>query len=79
MYYIYIAKSLKDGSLYKGFTENLKGRLKVHNEGGDDYTSRKRPWKLVWYCAFNDKKKALAFERYLKSGSGRAFLNKRLI
>ena len=79
MYYIYIMKSLKDGSLYKGFTEDLKERLKIHNQGGDDYTSRKRPWKLVWYCAFNDKKKALAFEKYLKSGSGRAFLKRHLI
>ncbi|QQG45354.1 MAG: GIY-YIG nuclease family protein [Candidatus Sungiibacteriota bacterium] len=79
MYYIYITKSLKDGSLYKGFTEDLKERLKVHNQGGDDYTSRKRPWKLVWYCTFNDKKKALAFEKYLKSGSGRAFLKRHLL
>jgi predicted GIY-YIG superfamily endonuclease len=79
MYYIYILRSLKDKSLYKGFTENLKERLKVHNGGGDDYTSRKRPWKLIWYCAFNDGKKALNFEKYLKSGSGRAFINKHLI
>lgn len=79
MYYIYIIKSLKGGRLYKGFTEDLKARLKVHNEGGDDYTSRKRPWKLVWYCAFRDKKQALAFEKYLKSGSGRAFIKKHFL
>nr|WP_283809955.1 GIY-YIG nuclease family protein [Bradyrhizobium forestalis] len=37
-----------------------------------------KPWKLVWYCAFPDKMKALAFETYLKSHSGRAFSKKRL-
>ncbi|MBI3335821.1 MAG: GIY-YIG nuclease family protein [Candidatus Portnoybacteria bacterium] len=79
MYYIYILKSSKDGSLYKGFTKDLKERLEVHNEGGDDYTSRKGPWKLVWYCVFKDKKKVLEFEKYLKSGSGRAFIKKHFL
>ncbi|MDX2095626.1 MAG: GIY-YIG nuclease family protein, partial [Alphaproteobacteria bacterium] len=37
------------------------------------------PWELVWYCAFPDKYKALEFEKYLKSHSGRAFANKRLL
>jgi len=79
MYYTYILQSIKDKSLYKGFTEDLKERLKVHNGSGDDYSSRKRPWKLIWYCAFDNKKKALDFEKYLKSGSGRVFINKHLL
>jgi hypothetical protein len=37
-----------------------------------------KPWRLVTYIAFSDEKKAVAFEKYLKSHSGRAFANKRL-
>jgi len=37
-----------------------------------------KPWELVWYCAFPDKYRALEFEKYLKSHSGRAFAKKRL-
>jgi predicted GIY-YIG superfamily endonuclease len=47
---------------------------------GSQRTPQKfKPWKLVWYCAFPDKYKALAFEKYLKSHSGRAFAKKRLL
>jgi len=41
-------------------------------------TAKFKPRKLVWYCAFPDKYKALEFEKYLKSHSGRAFAKKRL-
>ncbi|MFY9462519.1 MAG: GIY-YIG nuclease family protein [Candidatus Sungiibacteriota bacterium] len=79
MLYVYILQSLKDKSFYVGFTEDLKRRLVVHNSGGDEYTSRRKPFRLVWYCAFHSKKQALEFEKYLKSGSGRAFLKKHLV
>lgn len=68
-----------DGSLYKGSTSNIKERLKAHNEGSAQYSSSKRPYKLVWYCAFPTKEKAITFEQYLKHGSGHAFTNKRLL
>jgi predicted GIY-YIG superfamily endonuclease len=42
-------------------------------------TARRRPIKLVFYLAFSDKYKAFEFEKYLKTGSGRAFLNKHII
>jgi hypothetical protein len=48
------------------------------NAGKSAHTTKFRPWELVWYCAFRDKYKALAFEKYLKSHSGRAFAKKRL-
>jgi predicted GIY-YIG superfamily endonuclease len=54
-------------------------RLSVHNQGGCKHTVQYKPWKLEWYCAFNDKLKAIHFEKYLKSSSGKAFSNKRLI
>ena len=79
MYYTYILKSKKTGNLYKGWTKNLKERLKTHETipGHTDKTDG--PFELKWYCCFNDKYKAIKFEKYLKSGSGRAFINKHLI
>ncbi len=79
MYYVYILKSQKHGKLYTGSTNNLKRRLTEHNNGTVKYTKAGRVWKLIWYCAFKDKNKAQAFEKYLKSSSGHAFRNKRFI
>ncbi|MBI2454388.1 MAG: GIY-YIG nuclease family protein [Parcubacteria group bacterium] len=79
MYYVYILKSEKDDSLYKGVTINLKKRLTEHNSGSPIYSSTKKPFKLIWYCAFTDKLRAYRFERYLKRGSGHAFTKKHLI
>ena len=79
MFYVYILKSLKDGSLYVGSTGDLKKRVNEHNNGNAKYSKTKRPYKLIWYCAFRDKTKALIFEKYLKHGSGHAFTKKHLI
>jgi predicted GIY-YIG superfamily endonuclease len=80
MFYVYILKSQKDGSLYKGLTENLKKRLTEHNSGnGSVYSNKNRPYDLIWYCAFITKKKALDFEKYLKHGSGHAFTKRHLV
>jgi putative endonuclease len=78
-YYVYIIKSDKTGKTYTGFTENLNERINQHNAGISKYTKDKGPWQLIWFAAFNDKEKALTFEKYLKSGSGYAFARKRLI
>lgn len=79
MYFVYILKSKKDGSLYKGSTENLKQRIDDHNNGSAIYSSTKKPYKLVWYCAFPTKTQALQFEKYLKHGSGHAFAKRHLL
>ncbi len=79
MHYVYILQSLKDQSYYTGLTTDLEARLKKHNSGSVEYTSVRRPWKLAWHCCFEDKMKALHFEKYLKSGSGFALARKRLV
>jgi len=79
MYYVYIIQSRKDNSYYVGSTSDLKKRLSEHYRGNVKYTSAKIPYKLVWYCVFQNKKKALDFEKYLKQGSGFAFARKRLM
>jgi predicted GIY-YIG superfamily endonuclease len=63
---------------YVGFTSDLKKRITTHNAGGSVHTSKYKPWILVSYHAFTDKRRAQEFEYYLKSGSGKAFAKKRL-
>ncbi len=79
MYYAYILRSLKDKSFYIGSTADLKRRLEKHNHKEVTYSSTKAPFEIVWYGAFKNKKLAIDFEMYLKSSSGFAFRNKRLI
>ncbi|MBU2101188.1 GIY-YIG nuclease family protein [Patescibacteria group bacterium] len=79
MYFVYILQSSKDKSYYIGTTEDVARRLLEHNGGSARYSSSKRPYVLVWYCAFPNKNKALIFEKYLKQGSGFAFRNKHLL
>ena len=62
---------------YIGFTTDLKKRIAVHNAGGSVHTSKNKPWKLISYHAFAEKRKAQEFEYYLKSGSGKAFAKRR--
>lgn len=80
MFYVYIIQSINfDRQFYTGFTVNVECRLDEHNSGKSTHTAKFKPWKLIYYCAFNEKNKALDFERYLKTASGIAFRNKRLI
>lgn len=80
MYFVYILKSEKDSNkIYIGFTHDLTKRLAEHNTAQSTYSKRYAPWKLVSYTAFIHKTAALAFETYLKSGSGFAFLKKRFL
>lgn len=79
MYYVYILKSLKSNILYYGYTGNLKRRFHEHNAGKNQFTKGHLPWKLIWYCAFEKIAMAKDFELYLKSGSGKAFVYKRLV
>lgn len=79
MTYVYILRSVTDGErFYTGLTDDLKARIAKHNAGEVAHTSKRRPWQIKTYVAFNDGGRALAFEKYLKSGSGRAFAKKRL-
>lgn len=79
MHYVYLIESVAfPGKRYVGYTENLRQRLLDHNAGTNRSTQPFVPWRLSTYCAFSTMTQALDFERYLKSGSGKAFANKRL-
>lgn len=79
MYFVYILKSLVTGRYYFGLTTDIGKRLRYHNKGTVPSTKLVRPWKIVWYGAFESKIKAEGFEKYLKSGSGYAFSRKRFL
>jgi putative endonuclease len=75
-FYVYIL-TCKDG-FYTGCTDNLKERIDRHIKGYVPATQERRPLELVNYFAFKNKYSAFNFEKYLKSGSGQAFINKHL-
>lgn len=78
MKYVYLLQSIPHpDQRYVGLTSNPQKRLAAHNAGQSPHTAKFRPWKIVTYHAFTDEIKAADFEKYLKSGSGRAFANKR--
>ena len=77
MYYVYILKC-SDNKPYTGCANNLKDRIQRHTKGQIPATKNRLPIKLITYIAFKEKYKAFNFEKYLKSGSGRAFMKRHL-
>ncbi len=79
MKYVYILQSIGDPERhYVGITGDPRSRLQKHNAGEVSHTSKFAPWAIKTYVAFSDEKRAIEFEKYLKSASGRAFAKKRL-
>jgi len=78
MYYVYILNNNSDTTIYIGFTRDLGRRICEHNRGLC-FTTLHKKWSIQWYCVFRDKDKALSFEKYLKHGSGHAFMKKRFL
>jgi putative endonuclease len=79
MKYVYLLQSIQfPKETYVGLTDDLRSRFSAHNAGRSLHTSKHKPWRLVTYIAFSNDQRAVEFERYLKSASGRAFANKRL-
>lgn len=80
MHYVYLIESVHAREQhYVGQTSDLKTRLTDHNAGKSTHTNRYKPWHLVCYMGFASEGKALAFEKYLKSGSGKTFLKRHLL
>jgi putative endonuclease len=79
MYYVYLLQSIHFPSKkYIGFTGDLKKRLIAHNSGASLHTAKYKPWNLIVFIGFVGRDKAVEFEKYLKSRSGRVFIEKRL-
>ncbi|TMI66094.1 MAG: GIY-YIG nuclease family protein [Bacteroidetes bacterium] len=74
MFSVYILYSELHNKHYTGFTSDLEQRLNSHNEFGKDWTSRYRPWKLIYKKEFENKNLAMVYEKWLKTGAGRDFI-----
>ena len=77
-YYTYVLQSTKDSTLYVGWTDELKDRVKTHNDGKVSSTKLKIPYNLIYFEGCRTKKLAILREKQLKTGFGRAYLNRRL-
>jgi putative endonuclease len=76
---VYVLRSGADSArYYTGVTSDWRARLEAHNAGRCPHTATGRPWKIDVVVEFTDEERALAFERYLKSGSGCAFAKRHL-
>ncbi len=79
-FYVYVLRSRNQPKqIYIGFTEDLNQRLADHNAGHAKHTSKFAPWDCIVALRFPSRKTALAFEKYLKTGSGRAFLKRHFL
>jgi len=77
--FVYVLRSDSDPSRhYVGRTTDLNERLEWHNGGPCGYTLQHRPWSIVVSLEFPDERAPARFEKYLKSGSGRAFAERHL-
>lgn len=75
--YVYILESLKEQKkYYTGISTNCSKRLSEHNWGKSKHSNKYKPWKIIAQFWFEDDETAENFEKYLKSGSGRAFIKK---
>ena len=78
--FVYVLRSLSDPARhYVGLTSHVARRLETHDSGGSIHTLANRPWQLVVAIEFSNVNSAIAFERYLKTGSGRAFAKRHFI
>jgi putative endonuclease len=71
---VYILDSDTAKKHYTGFTENLIERLKSHNELGNEWTARYRPWRLIFQKDCDAKLDAMKYEQWMTKGLGRAFI-----
>ncbi len=78
MFYTYILLSEKDDKFYVGYTDNLKRRIKQHNNGDVESTKYRRLLKLIYYEVCLNQKDAIHREKYLKTTYGKRYIRNRL-
>ena len=79
MHIVYVLYSLKDHKLYKGSTSNIQKRFFKHNSGGSKSTAHRKPFIIIHVEQFDDKRKALLRENYLKTLEGGVALKQYLV
>ena len=77
-FYIYILQSEKDKMFYTGYTNDLKKRLKMHNDGKVQATKNRIPFKLIYFEGCLDQQDATHREKYLKTSWGKRYIKQRM-
>ena len=77
-HFLYVLESKIDRSWYIGYTTDVARRLTDHNRSKNTSTKAKKPWQILYFEAYRDKRDALGREKFLKSGSGRKYLKKQM-
>lgn len=75
-YYLYILKSLSTPKYYVGISRNPENRLQFHNTIEKGFTSRYRPWEIVFKQEFENKESAISAERKIKNWKSRKMIEK---
>jgi len=78
MHYVYVLQSKKDKNIYIGVTSDLRARFLKHNAGEIKSTKNRRPFILIYYEAYKDKRDATKREYNLKTGQQRETIRERL-
>ena len=78
-YFVYILRSLRDGSYYIGSTQDLTSRLERHNQGRSKHTKPKKPWELLYHEEFPDRSSAMKREREIKLRKKRGYIEELVI
>ena len=76
-FFTYVIKNI-EGKIYIGQTTDIERRLVEHNEEGNGYTSKFRPWELIVLESYLSRKESMARERYLKTGAGRDWIKNKI-
>jgi len=77
-HYVYVLRSLRDGLLYIGSTNDLKERFAMHNRGLIDSTRPRRPFELIFYESYRDVHDTKRREIYVKTSKGKTTLRSML-
>ncbi|NBV69069.1 MAG: GIY-YIG nuclease family protein [Flavobacteriia bacterium] len=77
-FYSYVLRSLKNGILYKGSTQDIEKRLIIHNQGLVNYSSKHTPWELVLFEQFETRGEAMKREKWYKTGTGRDWIKSQI-
>ncbi|MDP3778931.1 MAG: GIY-YIG nuclease family protein [bacterium] len=76
-FFVYVLKSLKNGDIYIGSTQNVSDRVKLHNTGKVQSTRPNRPWQLLEYETLQSRSEAMRREQFLKTGQQRERLKEK--
>jgi putative endonuclease len=77
MYIVYVLMSLSADKTYVGYTADLTRRMREHNETGEGFTKRYRPWEILFTESCISKSEAIQREKYYKTGKGREEIRRR--